>query len=130
VLLRYGRGFATVSVFIKREETPAREMRGAIENRLTRAMASLCHYFEQRETLRVGKSREIYCVLHCKFCEECTAVESTWRLALVRASRVISTVECCERKHPCVGSAFFEMFKAEDLAMSPEIRQNAIYLMR
>jgi len=37
--LRHGRGFATVSAFIKREETPVRawdEGRGAIENRLTR----------------------------------------------------------------------------------------------
>lgn len=34
-------------------------MRGAIENRLTRAMASLCHYFEQRETLREEESGDL-----------------------------------------------------------------------
>lgn len=58
--LRYGRGFATVSAFIKREEIPARaRWGGAIENRLTRTMASLCHYFEQRETLREEESGDL-----------------------------------------------------------------------
>lgn len=36
-------------------------------------MASSCHYFEQRETLREQKSREIYCASRRKFRGECAA---------------------------------------------------------
>lgn len=68
-------------------------MRGAIENRLTRAMASLCHYFEQRETLREEESGDLLRFALQAPRRMYTAVESSWRLALVRASGVISTVE-------------------------------------